>query len=496
LFAHAVTGGGWGSSLGRLLGRCAAGVLACWVPPALVDEALAAGGGAERRFRALPARLGVYFVLALCVFSQRSYAAVIRDLTFGCQDRLGVLGWRPPSSTALTKLRRRLGAAPFEALFRAVSGVRPVRRAGWSHAFGRLLVAWDATTFDLADTAANAAAFGRPLDRNRRPGPWPQARLAALVGCGTRQVIDAAFGPLREGERALATRLAGSLRPGMLLLADRGFYSYPMWRAATGSGAELLWRVRTASPRLPVIQALPDGSYLARLTDPADARRWRQAVRRNRKRGHRPPKPRPLAGLTVRVIDAVITVTTDHGGTRTEPYRLLTTLLDHHAAPAADLAACYAQRWAAETGFRELKTYLRGPGRVIRARDPDGVRQELWAYLITYQAIRALIGQAAARHDLDPDRISFTAALHAVQRTITTTPGQATAHAEAIAADLAQHLVTRHHGHRICPRAVKKPFAPYRAKPAIRQPATQKASYLITIPNHPSAPPEAQPRAA
>jgi Insertion element 4 transposase N-terminal/Transposase DDE domain len=469
--------------------------LMCWVPPVVVDEALAAGGGAERRFRALPARLGVYFVLALCVFSQDSYLAVLRRVVAESQAGLAALGWTPPASTALTKLRRRLGAAPFEALFRALSGVSPARRASWSHAFGLLLVAWDGTTIDVADSADNAAAFGCPRDRKGRPGPWPQARLVALLTCGARQIIDAAFGPLGEGERVLAGRLAGQLRAGMLLLADRGFYSYALWQLAADTGAELLWRVKTNAPRLPVGARLPDGSYLSRLTDPADARRWRRNVARNRKRGHRPPKPRHLGGVTVRVVDAVITVTREDGAIRTEHYRLITTLLDHRSAPAEALVACYARRWAAEVGFRELKTYLRGP-RVLRARDPECVRQELWAYLIAYQAIRLLICQTALRHDLDPNRISFTAALTTVQRTITTTPDQAVEHAEAVYADLARQLVTQHLTHRVCPRAVKKAFTQYPAKRATRQPASHKVGYLITIPTRPNAPPDAQPRAA
>ena len=79
-------------------------------------------------------------------------------------------------------------------------------------------------------------------------------------------------------------------------------------------------------------------------------------------------------------------------------------------------------RWLIETGYRECKTYLRGPGRLLRGRTPDLARQELWAYLAIYQAIRAIIVRAAAGAGLDPDRISFTATLHAAQRTIPPAP--------------------------------------------------------------------------
>ena len=103
-------------------------------------------------------------------------------------------------------------------------------------------------------------------------------------------------------------------------------------------------------------------------------------------------RPRPVTGTTVRVIAFTLTITGSDGRSRAESYFLLTTLLDPAAAPAAELAAAYARRWAVETAFAELKTYLRGgPGTVLRSGDPAGVRQELWAFLVIYQAIRIVI---------------------------------------------------------------------------------------------------------
>src|SRR6185437_7725599 len=135
-------------------------------------------------------------------------------------------------------------------------------------------------------------------------------------------------------------------------------------------------------------------------------------------RQHAAARDGPLPGITVRVIEFRLTVTTDDERTRTEGYRLITTLLDYRACPAAALAAGYARRRAIETGLREFKTYLRGPGRILRSRTPELARQELWAYLIIYQAIRVIMSLAAAGAGTSPDRISFTAALHAVRRTL------------------------------------------------------------------------------
>jgi len=99
-------------------------------------------------------------------------------------------------------------------------------------------------------------------------------------------------------------------------------------------------------------------------------------------------------------------------------YRLLTTILDPTQAPADELAALYAQRWEIESIFDELKTHQRGPRVILRSRTPEGVYQEAWGYLCVHYALRALIHAAADRGDLDPDRISFTKALHAARRSV------------------------------------------------------------------------------
>lgn len=493
-----VTGRGWGSVKGRLLARVGLGALTHLVPPGLVDEVLAATGKAEQRFRDLPARLGMYFVLGLCLFSSANSTSALAALTVGVETALGGLGWRRASSTALTKLRRRLGPEPFAVLFQRLTGWHAAARREWSHAFGLLLVAVDGTTVDLADTPGNTEEFGKPTNKHGLPAPFPQARLVVLLACGARRLLGAAFGSLRgkdTGERALAGQLLQQLRAGMLLLADRGFYSYALWEQAAATGAHLLWRLNLGKPHLRCVRVLPDGSWLAWVTDPVDARRWARNVRRNRKRGHRPPKPRPLAGRLIRIVDATITVTLDDGSARTERYRLATTLLDPAQAPAADLVAVYAQRWAVEVGLRELKTHLRGTGRLLRGREPDLVRQEIWAYLCVYQLIRLSVCQAAARAGLDPDRISFSAARDALRRAIATTPAQAAAHHDWLITALARELVTRHRAWRLCPRALKNPFrqSPAKQDKTGRQlPASQHATYRtdITGPS-PTAPPQA-----
>jgi hypothetical protein len=321
---------------------------------------------------------------------------------------------------------------------------------------------------DVADSEANTAAF--ITSRNRRGvGAFAKVRLMALIEVGTHAVIDAVFGA--ESEQVLAGRLLSALKPGMLLLGDRNFPSFKLWGQTAETGAHLLWRAK-AGLLLPRVGVFADGSWLAVLPKPGTGRR---------------------VGHWVRVIEYTVTVTATHPGTgtvttRTELFRLLTTITDPHLASAADLAGCYRQRWESETGYKAIKTCQRGPRTVLRSTDPDGVRQELYAYLITYQAIRRLMHDAAAIDDTDPDRLSFTTALRAVRRWITTAT-TTTALAVAHTAVLAEINQDRNHRRQrsCCPRAVKRSQAPYPAKRHAQQPASTNVEYAITVIPKPSA---------
>ena len=489
---------GWSSARGRLLSRAGIGVLSWVIPPGLVDEAVGDGLAWEMRLRALPARLGVYFVPGCALLPAGPYGEVIRRVVAGLERALAAAGWQVPASTALTGVRRRIGEKPLESVFRRVCSALSPGRAPWSHLGGLLVVAWDGTTIAAWDSPASAEAFGRPgTGKRRRPAAGgqagtgqerpaaaagPQLRLVTLLACGTRALPDAAIAGVRgtgTGEQVPARQLLRSLRPGMLLLADRNFYGCQLQNAAAATGADLLWRVK-ASLHLPVVRELPGGSFLAHVSDPAAvlARTRRNGGRR--RRGSKPgPQTGPLPGITVRVIEFRLTVTGADGTVRTERYRLITTLRDWRACPAAGLAACCAWRRAIETGYRECKTCLRGPGRVLRGRTPGPARQELWAYLAVYQAIRAIIVRAAAGAGIDPGQISFTAALHAARRTLHASRDQAAA-LDAAETEILACLIPPRQG-RICPRAVNKPSSPWPSKHNHAGPLSQHASYTTTI---------------
>lgn len=384
----------------RLSDHISVGVLTRTYPPELVDRALAECGRLEQRKRLLPARTMVYYAMAMALFSEGSYEEVMRNLVEGLDWQSGWRRpWQVPSKVAIAKARARLGSEPLRALFGQTA--RPLAGSGSEGAFrcGLRLMAIDGTTFDLADTEANEAEFGRPgSSRGEGRAAFPQLRAVGLAECGTHAITDVALGPIARGEGSLAAELWRSLEPGMLLLADRGFWDFKAFEAAKASGAELLWRVRK-SLILPVCETLPDGSYRSRIHASTDRRRERP--------------------IEVRVIEYEL----DDPAPAGERYRLATTLADPEAAPAAELAAAYPERWEFETTLDELKTHQRGPRVVLRSRSPEGVYQEAYGYLLAHFAIRALMHEVALGAELDPDRLSFTRALRVVRRSARAGPG-------------------------------------------------------------------------
>jgi hypothetical protein len=369
----------------------------------LVDAVVSEAGRGERRQRLLPARVVVYYVLAMALFSDASYEEVMRQLVEGLSWASGWQRvWEVPSKAAIFKARQRLGPEPLELLFAAAASPLAGKRTRGAFYRGLRLMSLDGTCLDVADTSENEAAFGRPATaRGHGVGAFPQLRLVGLAECGTHAICDAAIGPCRTSEHALADELFGSLTAAMLCLADRNFYSFERFQRAAKTGAQLLWRVNS-NARLAREQTLPDGSYLTHLS------------RTDRGRQRR-------TGAQVRVVEYQLE---DPGlPTSEQRYRLITTILDPDAAPATELAALYRERWELEGAIDELKTHQRGPRVVLRSKHPDGVIQEAYGYLCTHYAIRRLMHDAALQADLDPDRLSFTRGLRAARRSTRSHPG-------------------------------------------------------------------------
>ena len=269
-------------------------------------------------------------------------------------------------------------------------------------------MAWDSTGIDTPDTEANAVEFGRAGGAGH-----PQLRLLTLLECGTHALLGAVFdGYDRASEPALARRLLDRLEPGMLLLADRNFPGYELWGLAAATGADLVWRLKKNRVFVPV-RRLPDGSFLSVMPTPAENVRYGQARAAGR------PLPGPPAGHPVRIVEYEVSIRTRDGGVRTEAFRLATTVLDHAQAPAGQLAELYHQRWEIELSYGELKTRLRGPQVILRSRSPRLVRQEIFGFLVVYQALCSLRVSAARAADADPDRVSFTVTVRLARDQVT-----------------------------------------------------------------------------
>lgn len=385
----------------RLTDHISLGVLTASFPIETVQEALLSTGRVSQRERDLPAHVMMYYAIALALYADVSTREVLRCLLEGARW-LGDpgAGVEPAGPSGISQARTRLGAAPLEELYRAV--VEPVAVEGTPGAWyrGWRVMSLDGTTLDVADTRANARAFGRPASARgvNTTGPFPQLRVVGLLETGTHVICGAQFGPYGTSEVTLATAVLPSLTGEMLCLADRGLLGFDLWRTANATGAALVWRA-SAAFTLPVLERWADGSYRSVL-------RWNPQCASD----DRTPIPvRVIAYTLPGVRHAKVT------------YRVVTNIMEPARAPAAELAALYHERWEIETAFDEFKTHLRGHQRVLRSKTPELVRQEAWGFLLAHFAIRALMHEAALGalpRARDPDTLSFTHALRVTRRTL------------------------------------------------------------------------------
>jgi len=393
----------------RLADRIGIGVLAAVFTPEMVDRVIDQAGVREQRTRTLPARVVVYYLLAMVLFFNSSYTEVWNKLVAGLdwarRFRVRLELGMQPTAAAVTYARQRLGWQVMAALMEEVAG--PLAGQDRQSAFvsGMRLVAVDGMCLDLPDTPENGAEFGYPGNDGGR-GPYPQIRVVGLGECGTRAVLGAATSGLATGEQPLARQLLAKLAPGDLLLADRNFLSHGLLAEVLAAGVHVLWRAKS-DVDLPVLQVLADGTWLSRIADPAASRRMRRTG----------ASGGDIPGITVRVIE--YSVASEDGSEISETFTLVTDILDPGLLTPGQAASAYASRWQLETCFDELETSIRGGAAVVlRSKSPPMIRQEIYAMLCCYQAIRALISHAADDAGIDPARISFTRARDAVRSRI------------------------------------------------------------------------------
>lgn len=419
----------------------------------MVDAVLAETGAVQQRVRDLPSRVVVYLLLAGALFTECGYRQVWARMITGL-DGLAVAS---PTAVAMAAARRRIGVAPLAKLFDLLRGpaAGPATKGVWWR--GRLVTAVDGTQMCCPDTPANLAVYRKGGSHHGGTG-YPMVRLLALVACGTRTLLATTFGTTSRGETGYAADLVPAMGAPMIVLADRNFAAADLIDKIAERGADLLIRVKTGR-RLPVCARCADGSWISR-----------------------------IGSVEVRVIRAQITVTTPQG-TRSEAYQLITTVTDADC-PATEIVGLYHQRWEIETAFCELKQGI-GGGRVLRARTPAGLEQEIYARLITYQALRIAIADATlTMADVDPDRGSFTVALRTARDQLIKAAGviaDTTVDLVGVIGDqvLASLLPARRR--RTSPRVVKRAisnYAPHTASGRLRDPS-HRTTISIDVLAHP-----------
>src|SRR5271168_4566714 len=377
--------------------------------PGLLEELLA-GGVIARALREAPsghkydrvltAKMTVVCVLVACLFPGGGYDAVLAT-AFGLPGLRFAPGAEIPSGSAFSQARKLLGEQVMQRVFELDAAVTDADLGICLLWKGMEVTAIDGTTMELARNGVLESEFGTPAD-----GARPLLRVTAHVRTATFRWIGAAIGGYHDGENALADQLEDSFGPGILNLADRGFFSMHRWIRFSGTGADLAWRVKNSAKSVPLktLQTLPDGSELVMLHE-SDGMRARRRKEAGDLRAAR------LPDTIARLVTFTVTATTRSGRTKTTRMRVLTTLLDHQAHPAWEIAALYAERWQIEIAFLHLKKTVRGPRRPLRGQSPELARQEAWALLLIHNMTAAAAARAAGSAGLDPGLIPFTAVL-------------------------------------------------------------------------------------
>lgn len=418
------------------------------VPFELADAVLEETGALQRRLRLLPSRVGVCFLLAMCLFPQPGYRGIWGRLTAA----LDGLGLSAPSPKALRDLRRRIGAEPLRRLFEMLAGPLGQPRTP-GVLFGRYrTVAFDGCrTIKVPDTERNRAWLGK-MNAALGVTGYPVIQLMTLCETGTRALIGAAFGTPAEGELAWARRLLHLLDESMLVLMDRGFDAGEFLAEVAAADAQFLVRLN-ASRRPPVLSLLPDGSCTSL-----------------------------ISGVKVRIITAEVTVTC-HDGTRYgASYRLATTLVDHCRYPAQALVRLYHERWEHEITYLALRHTLL-QGRVLRSGDPAGLQQEMWALLALCQALRIAITDAVATvPGTDPDRASYQVAVETARAMVIQARNILTG-ADDLAGSIGRAVLASLHPPRrprVCARRVKSPLSRWNKHPPGKPRTCQRITSITT----------------
>lgn len=407
--------------------------------PEWIEEALASTGKASIRRRKLPAEQVVWLVLGMCLFADRSIVDVVDHL------KLVAPGVKKLAPSNIPKARYRLGPDPLRWLFEKVADVWG-ETPGLGGYHNLSLYGIDGSHLRVQDTDDNFIYFGKPGGRNgSSDAGYPQLRLVGLMNLSNRLLTAAEAGPWSQGEQTLVKPLTQQIPNNSLTIVDRGFYAYLWINELLSGGTERHVMIRAKKNlTFEIVKILPDGSALA-------------LVRPHKKlRKEHPELPE---SILLRVVDYKLP-----GG---KPSRLFVSLLDSIAYPAKELIVMYHERWELEVGFDEIKTHMLERKECLRSKKHEGVYQELWGQLLTYNLVRREMLLAAQAHGLPPKRISFRSSLLWIRNfwitaALTRSPGSIPKHLAELRSTLDVLILPERRSERRYPRHVKIKMSNYK----------------------------------
>jgi hypothetical protein len=412
------------------------GVVRRSIPPAWIEQALAATGAATLRRRRLPLEQAVWLVLGIALLRDRSILGTAQALDLALPGGSDGTAEHSISSSALSQARQRLGAEPLQWLFQHTAARWAHQEAGRRRWRGLSLYALDGVVWRTPDTLDNRECFGGQRNHAEHQSPFPQVRMACLLDVRARLLVDASLGAYDTSEYTLAEPLWPQLPEDSLVIVDKGFYSasllWPLWHrrqrhwlipARTGLKGE-------------VVQELAAGDVLLRMRVSPQARKKDAGL---------------PASWTVRAITREI-----DGKSRT----LFTSLDDPKRWPADEVFALYHERWEIELAYGEMKTEMLRQSMTLRSQHPQGVKQELWATLLMYNLIRLEMTRIAQEAKVEPLRISFITALRYIVdewlwSAMSHSPGAIPARLKHMRTDIRRFILPPRRSQRSFPRAVQ-----------------------------------------
>ena len=370
--------------------------------PQWVEEALQQTGTATIRRRKLTTETIVWLVIGMALFRDRSIQEVVSHLglAWPAQKEGTTKGSKKVAPSAIPQGRYRVGAAPIELIFSRTAERWGLAAANASRWRGLSLFGVDGTTLRIQDTESNREAFGLPPSGRAQSG-YPQVRLVALMALRSHMIVGASFGPCRgkqTGEQTLAKELWPQVPEQSLVINDRGFLDYGQFYSLSHESSYSVsgkrhWLVRAKKNlRWKTLKVLGEGDDLVELNISSAARK------RN------PDLPTKMVARAIRY---------QIKGCR--PQTLLTSLVDAEQYPALEVAELYHERWEIELGYDELKTHMLERQEALRSKKPEGVRQEIWGILLTYNLVRKEMLQVAVAAGVDPLRVSFRHCLQLIR---------------------------------------------------------------------------------